>query len=193
MTQTWLVTGATGFLGAHVAEAAAAAGHRVLLAGRDPGRRIDRLGPEAPFVPLDLSEPESVRAVSERAQGLSGPVDVVINAAALARAGQCHAHPGMAMQVNGLAPSQLRGAFGPEVRFLQISTDLVWGRCACPPSGFAEDTPLEHKPADVYALTKLLGEQRIDGSEGTGGSGGTGGQPLPLTVRLALLYGDSRG
>lgn len=89
VTSTVLVTGATAGIGYHAAEQLAAAGHRVLLAGRDPQRsdtaRASILrhapGADVEIVPLDLADQVSVaRAAAQLAQQ---PPDAVIANAAL--------------------------------------------------------------------------------------------------------------
>ncbi|MDO5618113.1 SDR family NAD(P)-dependent oxidoreductase [Kocuria sp.] len=76
--RTWLVTGATNGLGREVAQSAASAGARVLLAVRDVerGQQVARGLSDASVVPLDLADLASVRAA---AAAVTEPVDVVVN------------------------------------------------------------------------------------------------------------------
>ena len=72
----YLVTGASGFVGSHVAKALAAAGHRVSGAGRNPySVPLEVEGVE--FARVDLAQPENV-------ESLVADADVVIHSAALA-------------------------------------------------------------------------------------------------------------
>jgi nucleoside-diphosphate-sugar epimerase len=84
MPRTFLVTGATGFVGSHVAEALAARGDRVRTLARDGSDTtlLDRIG--AAVVRGDLTDPEAVKRAAEGAEvvihcgakvGDWGPVD----------------------------------------------------------------------------------------------------------------------
>lgn len=81
-----LVTGATGGLGAAVAEAFAAEGARIALVARDPaklGSLRARLGDAALAVTADVSAAsEAARAVDEAVAAFGG-LDAVVNAAAI--------------------------------------------------------------------------------------------------------------
>lgn len=72
-----LLTGASGFIGSHVAAALLARGHEVLAAGRHPGRDA-RMG----FVPADFVHDSEKAVWMARLKG----VDVVVNAAGIFRA-----------------------------------------------------------------------------------------------------------
>lgn len=75
---TLLVTGASGFLGAHVAAGAVARGHdvRAAVRGSSERTRLDRLAPGVATVALDLADRETDFAT------LLGGVDAVIHCAA---------------------------------------------------------------------------------------------------------------
>jgi dihydroflavonol-4-reductase len=60
MTETVLVTGATGFLGSAVAEALVAAGHTVRVLARPGGDRRNLVGIDAELVEGDLARPETL-------------------------------------------------------------------------------------------------------------------------------------
>ncbi len=71
-----LIAGASGFIGAHLARAVAAAGHEVICGGRSPSRDI----PCAGHVALDYAAPARDTLASE----LRG-IDVVVNAVGILR------------------------------------------------------------------------------------------------------------
>lgn len=105
---------------------------------------------------LDLTRPDSVRkAIRDTAP------DIIVNAAAYTAVDQAEAEPGLAMQVNGVAP----GVMGEETRrinalLVHYSTDYVFdGTCATPYT--EEDTP---KPLNTYGQSKLAGELAIAAS-----------------------------
>jgi short-subunit dehydrogenase/MoaA/NifB/PqqE/SkfB family radical SAM enzyme len=80
-----LLTGATGGIGAALAERLAAAGAVLLLSGRDGdalaelAQRLEQAGgARAALLPADLARPEEVARLADEALGL-GPVDVLVN------------------------------------------------------------------------------------------------------------------
>ncbi|CAH0303417.1 SDR family NAD(P)-dependent oxidoreductase [Roseomonas sp. CECT 9278] len=83
-----VVTGASGVLGAHFARVLHGAGAQVALAAR----RVDataalaaELGARAAAVPLDVTDPASIRAAFDVAEAaLGGPCDILVNNAGIA-------------------------------------------------------------------------------------------------------------
>lgn len=83
--RTALITGASSGLGRHFARVLADAGARVAVAAR----RMDRLealvqelkatGAEAAAIPLDVTDPASVRAAFDQTEAALGPVSLLIN------------------------------------------------------------------------------------------------------------------
>lgn len=84
-----VVTGAAGGLGRAFAEGFAKAGARVLVADINEGgagqtaAQIAATGQEAHGVAVDVTSGESCRALADRARGLLGGVDILVNNAAI--------------------------------------------------------------------------------------------------------------
>jgi NAD(P)-dependent dehydrogenase (short-subunit alcohol dehydrogenase family) len=81
-SQRWLITGASRGLGRALAEAALAAGHRVVATARDPDALTDladRYGDAVRLAALDVTDPAAAdRAVALAADDFGG-LDVVVN------------------------------------------------------------------------------------------------------------------
>ncbi len=75
-----LIFGATGGIGAVLARHATAVGHRVALAARDRGR-LETLATEldAPFFPVDATDPDAVQEATLHAQEALGHLDGIAN------------------------------------------------------------------------------------------------------------------
>ncbi|UQA59372.1 oxidoreductase [Polyangium aurulentum] len=87
MSKVWLITGSARGLGWEVANAALAAGHRVVATARKPEqlRALVEAHPErARAVALDVADPAAARAAVESAVGAFGRLDVVVNNAGYA-------------------------------------------------------------------------------------------------------------
>jgi NAD(P)-dependent dehydrogenase (short-subunit alcohol dehydrogenase family) len=80
--RTCLVTGAGRGIGAAIARALSADGHRLALLGRDAGA-LDRLAAELPgpglAVPADVTDPAAVEASFEQIERHWGPVEVLVS------------------------------------------------------------------------------------------------------------------
>ena len=87
--QIWLITGAGRGMGTDIAKAALAAGHAVVATGRDTDRVEKALGAHDDLlvVPLDVTDPASVRAAVDATVSRFGRVDVVVNNAGNFKAG----------------------------------------------------------------------------------------------------------
>ena len=81
--RTVLVTGGSRGIGAAISEAFALAGDDVIIAGRTDTGLAERLGERAHFVPTDVRSPQALRDAVDRAQELTGRLDVVGNNAGL--------------------------------------------------------------------------------------------------------------
>jgi NAD(P)-dependent dehydrogenase (short-subunit alcohol dehydrogenase family) len=82
MSQRWLITGSSRGLGRALAEAALAAGHRVVATARDPRGLedlVERYGDAVRLAALDVTDAEAAeRAVALAADSFGG-LDVVVN------------------------------------------------------------------------------------------------------------------
>jgi NAD(P)-dependent dehydrogenase (short-subunit alcohol dehydrogenase family) len=87
--QVWLVTGAGRGMGVSFAEAALAAGHKVVATGRNPGKVTTALGESASLlvVKLDITSPADAEAAGKAAIARFGRIDVLVNNAASFYAG----------------------------------------------------------------------------------------------------------
>lgn len=77
--RTVLITGANRGLGLEFARQLSAAGNRVIAAVREPGRAPEALrATGARIEPLDIANPDSIRALAARLNP-EGPIDLLIN------------------------------------------------------------------------------------------------------------------
>ncbi|WP_431985379.1 SDR family oxidoreductase [Streptomyces qinglanensis] len=85
MSKVVFITGAGRGMGADIARAALAAGHRVVATGRTPPNVLDALGGEQEnllVTRLDITDLEQARAAADAAVERFGRIDVLINNAA---------------------------------------------------------------------------------------------------------------
>lgn len=188
--RTTLVTGASGFLGAHVVAAALARsrgeatladplGPPVVAQTRGPALLAPRFGQG----PRDAAEWIERDLTGGGAEALLEEVrpDEVIHCAALSRAAACEQDPEAAAELNARVPGAIaawcaeRGA-----RLIHVSTDLVFGEVDAPKGGFPESA--DPAPLSVYGRTKLAGERAV-----------LEAFPEATVARLPLLYGNSGG
>jgi dTDP-4-dehydrorhamnose reductase len=139
-----LVTGASGFLGAHLMRLAAERGREAVgivhtHAMPAPGRAVS----------LDLADSKALMALVRDLKPRA-----VIHAGALTAPDYCEAHPAEADAVNVTATGALAmAAFAADAHFTFVSTDLVFnGRRGMYTE---EDAP---EPTHHYALTKAQAE-----------------------------------
>ncbi|QDV06574.1 dTDP-4-dehydrorhamnose reductase [Planctomycetes bacterium Poly30] len=189
MERTTLVTGASGFLGAHVVAAACARSQRegtfsdplgplVVAQTRSPALLAPRF--TTPRDAAQWIETELLDGGAERLLDRVRPTEV-IHCAALSRAAACEEDSELAQALNGVLPGliaawcQAHGA-----RLIHVSTDLVFGAEDAPKGGFKETaTPA---PVSTYGVTKLAGERAA-----------LSAYPDTTIARLPLLYGNSGG
>ncbi|RSM38403.1 SDR family oxidoreductase [Amycolatopsis balhimycina DSM 5908] len=106
-----LVTGAATGIGAAIAEAAIAAGHRVLLTDIDAEAvrtTAGRLGERAAAVALDIRDPDGWVKAFDAAEAQFGPVDVLVNNAGIIHTG--HARDLSLQQHRDIVEVNLLGA-----------------------------------------------------------------------------------
>ncbi|MEZ6015256.1 MAG: SDR family oxidoreductase [Planctomycetota bacterium] len=182
-----LITGATGFLGAHVVGAAVARAQREATFADPLGRLVVAAGREVLLAPRYTTPRDAAQWI---------PVDLladlpaflarvnpseVIHCAALSRAKDCQEDPALAQRVNAqLAGEVAAWCHGHGARLIHVSTDLVFGAEDAPRGGLAEGAA--PAPISVYGASKLAGERAV-----------LAACPGALVARLPLLYGDSAG
>jgi NAD(P)-dependent dehydrogenase (short-subunit alcohol dehydrogenase family) len=118
MSNTWFITGASRGLGADIAKAALAAGHRVVATGR----RVEAVqaavgdaGDDLLVVPLDVTQPEQVTAAVQAAVDRFGRIDVLVNNAG-------YGHLGVFEQTT---PEEIRAQYDTNVFGLMNVTRAV--------------------------------------------------------------------
>lgn len=168
MTDTVLVTGASGFLGHHIVPGLAARGWRVYAAARHPADMLDAPAARAVTLP-DLSKPV-------RWEPLLEDVTHVVHFAGIA-----HAGPGVSEvdfdQVNAQAVGDLAHAARNRARRIVLASSI---RAQCGPVCdriLTEDDPA--MPSDPYGRSKLRAEQLLAHS----------GAPW-VALRSVLVYGS---
>ncbi len=160
-----LITGASGFLGSHLALSLKNAYE---VRGTFARRPVDL--PGCPMERLDFTSGSSgLSALIERFRP-----DVVIHAAALIDIDLCEREPVAARRINEDAVRQVASAAAAaRARLVYFSTDMVFdGRKGM----YAEDD--EPSPLTVYGRTKLAGERLALGL-----------CPGSVVARLSLMYG----
>jgi dTDP-4-dehydrorhamnose reductase len=161
-----LLTGAGGFLGAHLWPLLGQE-HELLTTARAP---IGPMG-QGLHVEGDLEDPATLERLSDFSP------DVVIHLAVMGDADLCQRDPERARRGNVVLAERLALAVKDCPRFVYVSTDLVFDGSR---GGYDERS--EPAPISVYGATKLEGERAARAVLGD-----------RLTVlRLALLYGPRR-
>lgn len=144
---TWLVTGASGFLGSNLGAFLEGRVHRVGVA-----RSATSLPMFDESVQGELEDPASLIAAIHRLRP-----DVIVNTAAMASHEACERAPELARRINAVAAGSLSSAARTVgARFVQISTDAVFD--GSKGQYTEEDTP---NPFSAYGRTKLEGEALV--------------------------------
>jgi dTDP-4-dehydrorhamnose reductase len=166
-----LVTGASGFLGGHVARALRARGEPVVGTSTS-GSPLGAAGWQAE-VPMRALSLDDGGAAAARLVAELRP-RAVVHLAALAAPGVCAQEPDRARVVNAQASGALAAAAeAAGARFLFTSTDLVFDGTAAP---YREEDP--PAPLGVYMESKAQAEVDV-----------LSAAPGGLVVRVALVYG----
>ncbi len=82
MPQVWLITGSSRGLGRAIADAALAAGHRLIATARNPEQlrdMVDLYGDQVRALPLDVTDPSAAQDAVQSAVHEFGKLDVVVN------------------------------------------------------------------------------------------------------------------
>ena len=143
-----LLTGATGFVGRHLAAALRAAGHQVEGTARRPAPL------PFPVHPADLGDPAAAEAVLRAARP-----DWVFHLAGYADNGRSYREPAAAWTGNLTVTRSLYDAVarsGLRPRILYVSSGLVYGDAGPGEHVCTEDTPL--RPASPYAASKAAAD-----------------------------------
>jgi GDP-4-dehydro-6-deoxy-D-mannose reductase len=147
-----LITGATGFVAGHLADALVAAGHDVLGLARSAGSRY---GPVTiPLYAIDLLDvDETERALRDSRPGW------IFHLAGYANPGKSFRDPAGAWSGNLAVTQALCEAVyrsGLPARILYVSSGLVYGDVGSGTTVCTEDTPL--RPASPYAASKAAAD-----------------------------------
>jgi NADP-dependent 3-hydroxy acid dehydrogenase YdfG len=172
-----LVTGASRGIGAAIARAIADT-HRVLLGGRDR-RALEELAgslPDAVPFPVDLAEPESLRAATEHIDAL----DVLVHSAGVVTIAPLHQTPvqvwRQTLDLNVIAVAELTRVLLPALRVARGQVVLInsgagkrvspnWGSYGASKfalRGYAEALRAEEEPHGVRVTTIYPGRTATD-------------------------------
>ncbi|MEW5804779.1 MAG: SDR family oxidoreductase, partial [bacterium] len=118
--------------------------------------------------PLDLTDGPAVKKILDNLKPA-----VVFHTAAMSQPDRCEREPEQAFRVNVEGTENLLSCLDPGVRFLFLSTDLVFdGK-----KGWYQETD-QTNPLNTYANTKLEAEKRVQAWNGN-----------YAIVRVSLMYG----
>lgn len=174
MADRILVTGASGFVGGHIARALGLAGYHV-IGTRCSSSISDDVGSSiSEVVQLDCADERAVhRLIHEKRPS------TVVHAAAMANSKNCEKDWAAAYRANVIGTSCVCSAAEQlNAKGIYLSSDLVFDGIEAPPVGFCEvDEPI---PASRYGQSKLEGElvARKHGA---------------TVLRMSLVYGPPIG
>ena len=166
-----LVTGATGFVGNHLAHTLAAAGHSVRVLVR-PSKRAQRLADAG----IELFEGELTNEdhVERATQGCAAVYHLAAAFRNVAHSDDHYWQVNVGGTLNVLAAARTHGC----ERVVHCSTGGVHGHIEAPPA----DETYRFKPGDVYQRTKLEAELAA-------AAAAKGGMPVSI-VRPGAIYGE---
>jgi nucleoside-diphosphate-sugar epimerase len=176
-----LVTGAGGFVGAHVALRLVEVGHTVTGVWHSNGVRVPALEQAGVAArQADLVEAASVAGLFEEA----GNVEAVVHAAAVVAGTEGTAFLRRAAEVNVLATANVIAAAKDHriQRFVLTSTISVYGGRGAGVEGYREE---DARPASYYGWSKLAGEGLLDVAAQRAGWSA-------VSLRLAGVHGIGR-
>ncbi len=179
---TVLVTGATGFIGLHLAKQLAATGRRVVAVDINPpdGRAecfLGATGARVRFIRLDLTAADQLEAAAAETP------DAIVHAAAVTSTPDVEvSQPERVVGVNLLATAHmLKLAERTRTRrFIYISSSGVYGETD-PAVGLSETAPV--RLGSLYAMTKYASEQLVAAANSPGLSA--------ATLRIGAPYGPT--
>lgn len=144
-----IVTGATGFVGHAVVNAALERGHTVIAVG---GRSAPEIKGVSASYAMDLRDVGALERLI-----LDEFPEAIVNCAAVPTIGGCDADPASAEKLNVVLPRHLAMlANHLNGRFVHLSTDMVFDG----EKGWYEHTD-KPMPLHLYGQTKLLGEKEV--------------------------------
>ena len=208
---TALVTGATSGIGRATATALARRGAHVLISGRDAARgdaavaAIRAAGGKADFIPADLADADSVRALARRAAELGGGhVDILVNNAGVFPFGPTadarDEDIDTVYDVNVKAPFILVGALAPAMaaRF-GIAGMGLYGASKAALTLLTQSWAAEFGPSGVRVNAVSPGPTRTEGTEPMGSQldalaslapAGRPAAPEEIASAISYLAGD---
>ncbi len=174
-----LVTGASGYVGAHLAVGIAKSGFDIVAVGGRTSCPVEVKNVVTAYEGVDLVSSFEVANLIKRVNP-----QVVVHAAALARAEYCEQFPKNAQEVNVTGTQNIilacKALSDPPPYLIFISTDYVFDGAEPGKECFSErDLPT---PRTVYAQTKYAAEKLIHQEESAA-----------TILRLSLVYGGAIG
>lgn len=173
-----LVTGASGFVGGHIALDLAQCGFHVIASGGLHECPVEVRCAAEQFLSFDLQNPDSIQRLLEEAKP-----DAIVHAAALARPEVCEKDPIHTNIINVQGVKTLLSCIKNNLKkplFIYVSTDLVFDGGTPPKGGFREED--EAIPRSIYSKSKREAELLVLEEH-----------EYSLIARICLVYGPALG